>query len=81
MPFPAHFAWGAVQAALDDGIPVDGYFVWSIMDNFEWAYGYRQRFGLIYVDYQTQTRTLKDSAIWYRDLIAGNGAILNPEPA
>jgi beta-glucosidase len=47
--------------------------VWSLLDNFEWAYGYSQRFGLIHVDYATQARTLKDSAHWYRDVIARGG--------
>lgn len=59
-----------------DGVDIRGYFHWSIMDNFEWAYGMRLRFGLIHVDYETQTRTLKDSAYWYRDVIASNGAWL-----
>jgi len=44
------------------------------MDNFEWAEGYRKRFGIVHVDYATQTRTLKDSALWYRDLVRGNKA-------
>ncbi len=52
-----------------EGVPVDGYFCWSIMDNFEWALGYDRRFGLIHVDYQNQQRTLKSSAYWYRDFI------------
>jgi len=65
-----------VQRAIDDGVDARGYFVWSILDNFEWAHGYRQRFGLIYVDYPTGTRVLKDSAYWYREVIASNGAIL-----
>lgn len=60
-----------------DNIPINGYFYWSIMDNYEWAHGYRKRFGLIYVDYDTQIRTLKDSAYWYKDVIATNGAILD----
>lgn len=60
-----------------DNIPINGYFYWSVMDNYEWAHGYRKRFGLIYVDYDTQIRTLKDSAYWYKDVIATNGAILD----
>lgn len=59
-----------------DGVDIRGYFHWSVMDNFEWAYGMRLRFGLIHVDYATQTRTLKDSAYWYRDVITSNGAWL-----
>ncbi len=55
------------------GVPVLGYFHWSIMDNFEWSEGYKDRFGLIHVDYQTQKRTLKDSAYWYKQVIATNG--------
>jgi hypothetical protein len=55
---------------------VRGYFQWSIMDNFEWAEGYRERFGLVYIDYPTQRRIPKDSAYWYRDTIASNGATL-----
>ncbi|MBE1301420.1 MAG: beta-glucosidase [Alteromonadaceae bacterium] len=52
-----------------EGVDIDGYFCWSIMDNFEWALGYDRRFGLIHVDYETQQRTLKQSAHWYRDHI------------
>ena len=66
----------ALQQAIHDGVKVHGYFHWSLMDNFEWAVGYRQRFGLVYVDYPTLKRTPKDSAHWYRDLIATNGASL-----
>jgi beta-glucosidase len=62
-----------LKRAVEEGIPVKGYFVWSILDNFEWAEGYKQRFGIVHVDYQTQKRTLKDSAYWYRDVIASNG--------
>jgi beta-glucosidase len=64
------------QRAAADGVGVHGYFHWSIMDNFEWAEGMKHRFGLIYVDYQSQERILKDSAYWYRDVIASNGANL-----
>jgi beta-glucosidase len=62
--------------AMEDGVPCLGYFQWSIMDNFEWAEGYRRRFGLVYVDYATQQRIPKDSAYWYRDTIQANGANL-----
>jgi beta-glucosidase len=62
--------------ASEEGIPVLGYFHWSLMDNFEWAEGYRQRFGLVYVDYATQKRVPKDSAEWYAKLIDTNGRIL-----
>ena len=60
----------AVRDAIDAGADVRGYFVWSLLDNFEWAWGYDRRFGIVRVDYETQTRTLKDSALFYRDLIA-----------
>lgn len=69
-----------LQRLNDSGIPVMGYFHWSLMDNFEWAQGYRYRFGLIYVDYQTQKRTLKDSAFFYKKVIESNGSLLaHPE--
>ncbi len=61
----------AVQDAIADGTPVAGYFYWSLMDNFEWAWGYDKRFGLVRVDYDTLERTLKDSAIEYRRIIEG----------
>ncbi len=61
---------GAIKDAIDAGVEVNGYFQWSLMDNFEWAEGYSQRFGLVHIDYETQKRTPKDSFAWYRDLIA-----------
>ncbi|GAA4087421.1 GH1 family beta-glucosidase [Actinomadura miaoliensis] len=64
----AHIA--AVRTAIDEGVDVRGYFVWSLLDNFEWAEGYHPRFGLVHVDYATQRRTPKKSYAWYRDLIA-----------
>lgn len=66
----AHLA--AVMDSLDAGVTVDGYYVWSAMDNFEWAAGYAERFGLVHVDHSTLTRTRKDSWYWYRDLIAAH---------
>ena len=57
------------EKATEDGADIRGYFYWSLMDNFEWTYGYMGRFGLIYVDYQTQERILKDSAYWYKSWI------------
>jgi beta-glucosidase len=62
-----------LEKAVDEGIPVLGYHVWSIMDNFEWNSGYDYRFGLVYVDYRTQKRIIKDSGMWYRDVIRTNG--------
>jgi len=56
----------AVGAALGQGVPMAGYMVWSLMDNFEWASGYAKRFGIVHVHYATQRRTVKDSAFWYR---------------
>jgi beta-glucosidase len=66
----------ALRRAVADGVDVRGYFHWSLMDNFEWAEGYKHRFGLVHVDYATQKRTPKDSAAWYRDVIASDGALL-----
>jgi beta-glucosidase len=59
----------AVHAAIRGGADVRGYFAWSLMDNFEWSYGYAKRFGIVHVDYATQKRTPKQSALWYRDTI------------
>ena len=66
-----HFT--AAQQAMQDGVPLAGYFVWSLMDNFEWAMGYTDRFGIVWVDFDTQERIPKDSALWYKDVIEHNG--------
>jgi beta-glucosidase len=60
----------AVVAAIAEGVPVRGYFLWSLLDNFEWAFGYSRRFGIVYVDFDTLERVPKDSFTWYRDFIA-----------
>ena len=60
----------ATEKALDAGVDVRGYYVWSLLDNFEWEHGYSQRFGIVYVDFETQQRIPKRSALWYRDRIA-----------
>src|SRR5262249_32890406 len=65
----------AAHEALRDGVDLRGYFAWSLLDNFEWAYGYAKRFGIVHVDYATQRRTLKDSAHWYREVIAAGGVV------
>lgn len=64
---------GNLKRAIEDGVPVLGYLQWSLMDNYEWAEGYKERFGLIYVDFETGTRILKDSAHWYADVIRNRG--------
>jgi len=61
-----------VHRAIADGVPVRGYFAWSLLDNFEWAHGYQMRFGLVHVDYETQQRTVKDSGQWYAGVVAKN---------
>ena len=66
----AHFA--AAWRAIEQGVPLKGYFVWSLLDNFEWALGYSRRFGIVYVDYDTQRRILKDSAKYCASVIAKN---------
>jgi beta-glucosidase len=60
---------GAMKDAIEAGVPVKGYFAWSLVDNFEWAEGYQRRFGLVHIDYDTQQRRLKDSGKWYRDFL------------
>jgi beta-glucosidase len=65
----------AIDRAREQGVDVRGYYVWSLLDNFEWECGYDKRFGIVYVDYPTQRRIPKRSALWYRDLITSrNGA-------
>ena len=65
-----------LEKAIGDGADVRGYFHWSLMDNFEWARGYFDRFGLIHVDYESQKRTVKDSGYWYKKVIETNGGCL-----
>jgi len=69
--YKTHIA--AVHRAIQAGVPMAGYFAWSLMDNFEWARGYSQRFGITWVDFDTQERILKDSAKWYKAVIRKNG--------
>jgi beta-glucosidase len=71
----------AVRAAIDSGVRIQGYFVWSLLDNFEWAAGFSKRFGIVHVDHATQKRTLKRSALLYRDVIRSHGANLIEAPA
>lgn len=66
----AHFK--QAHRALTDGVKLKGYFVWSLMDNYEWAEGYSKRFGIVYIDYKTQKRIVKDSAKWYSNVILKN---------
>jgi beta-glucosidase len=70
----------AVSRAMRDGAPVKGYFVWSLLDNFEWAHGFSKRFGIVYVDYPTLERVPKDSFYWYRDFIASRSRSPRPSP-
>ena len=67
-----HEHLSAVRDVLDEGVDMRGYFLWSMLDNFEWAYGYSKRFGIVYVDFDTQKRTLKDSARFYADVVRHN---------
>ena len=71
----------AVADALRQGVRMEGYMVWSLLDNFEWASGYEKRFGIVHVDYQTQQRTPKDSALWYRAFLQRQRAARTSTPA
>jgi beta-glucosidase len=64
---------GAAHEALAAGVDLRGYFVWTLMDNFEWGFGYSKRFGLFHVDYKTLERTPKDSARWFVEVTRRNG--------
>jgi beta-glucosidase len=64
---------GEVHRAIQQGAPVSGYFAWSLLDNFEWTFGYRPRFGLVYLEFASQARYIKDSGYLYRDIIKSNG--------
>ncbi len=66
----------AVQKAIEEGVDIRGYFEWTFLDNFEWAHGYNERFGMVYVDFATQQRIPKDSAYWYKEVMESNGASL-----
>jgi beta-glucosidase len=65
-----------VSRAIEAGVDVRGYFLWSFLDNFEWAVGYDKRFGIVHIDYQTQERTPKDSAHFYKEVIKSRGSNL-----
>jgi beta-glucosidase len=71
----------AVEQAIARGVDMRGYFVWSLLDNFEWELGYGKRFGIVYIDYETQQRIPKSSARWYRDRIAAAVAEREAQPA
>ncbi len=70
--FQRHLA--ELRATIDRGVPVEGYFCWSLLDNFEWTFGYRPRFGLVHVDYATQQRIVKDSGRWFARMLGGRAA-------
>ena len=83
-PLRVDYLWRhltALHAAMAQGVDVRGYFVWSLLDNFEWAEGYSKRFGIVHVDFETQKRTPKDSARFYARVIASRGAVLNEPPS
>jgi beta-glucosidase len=66
----------AIRDAITKGVNLRGYFAWSLLDNYEWSYGYTRRFGIVHVDYQTQERTIKDSGRFYSRIIQSNGTSL-----
>ncbi|MFE6645144.1 glycoside hydrolase family 1 protein [Nocardioides sp. NPDC057772] len=68
----------ATLDAIEQGADVRGYFAWSLLDNFEWSYGYAHRFGIVHVDFETQVRTLKDSGLWFADVAANNRVPARP---
>jgi beta-glucosidase len=70
----------AARQSIADGVDLRGYFAWSLLDNFEWSHGYSKRFGIVHVDYATQKRTPKSSALFYADAIRSAGAVLDAEP-
>ena len=65
-----------IKRCLSENMDIKGYFIWSLMDNFEWTYGYSQRFGITYVDFKTQRRKMKESAEWYSNVIRNNGSYI-----
>ena len=67
---------GATYRAIEAGVDLRGYFVWSLLDNFEWSLGYSKRFGIVHVDFETQQRTPKDSALFYAKIIDTRGNVL-----
>ncbi|MDF2848489.1 MAG: beta-glucosidase, partial [Oerskovia sp.] len=74
--FDAHLR--AVKDAIDDGADVRGYFAWSLLDNFEWSWGYSKRFGIVRVDYETQERTVKASGHWFAQVASQNAVPARP---
>ena len=60
----------ACRQAIERGLNLKGYFAWSLLDNFEWAFGFSRRFGLVYVDYETQQRIVKASGLWFKEFLA-----------
>jgi beta-glucosidase len=67
----------ALHAAREAGVDLQGYFAWSLLDNFEWSHGYSKRFGIVHVNFETQKRTPKDSARFYSQVIAARGRVLS----